>query len=114
MTQARAQGVDDVLDGSYVPRNEEELKLFQEKQKYLYAILETKVKTDRGKLIVRKYDQDYDARSVYLELCEYHTKSTRAAMSAAALLSYITSERLGTGQWKGTAQGFITHWQEQV
>ena len=102
MTQARAQGIDDALDGSYVPSTDEEKDLFQEKQKYLYAVLETKVKTDRGKLIVRKYDQTYDARAVYLELSEHHTKSTKAAMSAAALLSYITSERLGTGQWKGT------------
>ena len=114
MTQARAQGVDDALDGAYVPSTAEEMDLFQEKQKYLYAVLETKVKTDRGKLIVRKYDQTFDARAVYLELSEHHTKSTKAAMSAAALLSYITSERLGTGQWKGTAEGFITHWQEQV
>ena len=114
MTQARAQGVDDALDVAYVPNTVEAMDLFQEKQKYLYAVLETKVKTDRGKLIVRKYDQTYDARAVYLELCEHHTKSTKAAMSAAALLSYITSERLGTGQWKGTAEGFITHWQEQV
>ena len=114
MTQARAQGVDDALDEFYQPITAEERDLFKEKQKYLYAVLESKVKTDRGKLIVRKYDQTYDARSVYLELSEHHTKSTKAAMSAAALLSYITSERLGTGQWKGTAEGFITHWQEQV
>ena len=114
MTQARAQGVDDALDLSYVPHTTEEADLFQEKQKYLYAVLESKVKTDRGKLIVRKYDQDYDARTVYQELSEHHTKSTKAAMSAAALLSYITSERLGNGQWKGTTEGFITHWQEQV
>jgi small nuclear ribonucleoprotein (snRNP)-like protein len=114
MTQARAQGVDDALDEAYVPSTDEEKDLFQEKQKYLYAVLEGKVKTDRGKLIVRKYDQTYDARAVYLELSEHHTKSTKAAMSAAALLSYITSERLGTGNWKGTTEGFITHWQEQV
>ena len=73
MTQARAQGVDDALDGSYVPSTAEEMDLFQEKQKYLYAVLESKVKTDRGKLIVRKYDQTYDARAVYLELSEHHT-----------------------------------------
>ena len=73
MTQARAQGVDDALDESFVPSTVEEKELFQEKQKYLYAVLESKVKTDRGKLIVRKYDQTYDARAAYLELsCTMH------------------------------------------
>jgi hypothetical protein len=38
--QARAQDVSDVLNATYVPITTAENDLFQEKQKYLYAILE--------------------------------------------------------------------------
>jgi len=92
-----------VLDGSYVPHNKKEMGLFQEKQKYeisLYHFGDQKIKTNSDKSIVCKYDQNYDVCSVCLKLCEYHTKSTKTVMSAAALLCCITSERLGTGQCK--------------
>jgi hypothetical protein len=35
--------------------------LFQEKPKYLYAVLEAKVETTKGKLIIQKYKSTYDA-----------------------------------------------------
>jgi hypothetical protein len=50
--QARAQDVSEVLDSTYIPVNQDEINLFSEKQKFLYADLETKVLTDRGKAII--------------------------------------------------------------
>jgi hypothetical protein len=35
-------------------------------------------------------------------------------MEASNILSYITSTRLGTGEWKHSTEAFITHWENQV
>jgi hypothetical protein len=47
--QARAQDVSAVLDASYVSSSPIDTALFQEKQKYLYAVPEAKVETAKGK-----------------------------------------------------------------
>ena len=115
INQARAQGVENVLDSSFKPQDADTIALFNEQQKYVYAVLESTVHTDHGKAIVRSHQDSYDAQAAYAELMTHHLQSTKAAMSASELLSYITSARLGpTGTWKGTTEAFILHWQEQV
>jgi hypothetical protein len=47
--QARSQDLDEVLDENYLPTTSEQYELFQEKQKYLNAILDSKVETTKGK-----------------------------------------------------------------
>jgi hypothetical protein len=51
---ARAQDLSDVLDKHYVPANTVDKDLFAEKQKFLYAVLEAKVETAKGKAATRK------------------------------------------------------------
>ena len=114
MTQARAQDVDKVLDETYVPSSQEEKDLFTEQQKYVFAVLESKVLTDIGKSLVRAHEMDYDAQAVYSKLKAHHLKSTKAMIDSSTILSYITSARLGNGEWKGSTEGFILHWQDQV
>jgi hypothetical protein len=46
VNQARAQDVSEVLDSTYVPVTQDDINLFTEKQKFVYAVLETKVLTD--------------------------------------------------------------------
>jgi hypothetical protein len=55
VNQARAQDVSEVLDPSYVPSTTSEQEIFTEKQKYVYAVLESKVLADRGKAIERPF-----------------------------------------------------------
>ena len=112
--QARAQDVMEVLDPLYVPETTEHKELFNEKQKYMYAILEQKVLTDRGKGFVRDHEADYNAQKVYQKLVDHHLKSTKAMIDSSTIQSYITSVRLGNGMWKGTTEGFIIHWENQV
>ena len=112
--QARAQDVADVLDPKYKPSTTEQRDLFEEKQKYLYAVLESKVLTDRGKAFIREHEKDYDAQAVYKKLTEHHLKSTKALIDSSAILSYITLACLGSGEWRGTTEAFIIHWQNQV
>ena len=114
VNQARAQDVSDVLDPKYIPLDEPTLELFKEKQKYVYAILESKVLTDRGKAIVREYEDTFDAQAVYKKLTEHHLRSTKAMIESSNILSYITSAQLGNGEWNGTTESFITHWSNQV
>ena len=114
LNQARAQGVADILDHLYTPTTQEDKELFDEMQKFLYAVLDTTVRTDRGRAIVRSYEDTYDAQKVYTELQEYHMSSTKAKIESSTLLSYITSAKLGDGSWKGSTEGFILHWQDQV
>ena len=114
LAQARAQDVTEVLDSTYVPQTAEDQSLFAKKQQYVYAVLESHVLTDRGKTFVRQHENDFDAQQVYAKLWDHHTKSTKAAMESTDLLSYITSTRLGTGDWRGTNENFILHWQDKV
>ena len=114
VAQARAQDVDKVLDGSYIPSTQEEKDLFTEQQKYIYAVLEAKVLTDVGKTFVRAHEHDFDGQAVYNKLKVHHLKSTKAMIDSSAILTYITSARLGNGEWKGSTEGFILHWQDQV
>jgi hypothetical protein len=45
----KKQDVSDVLDAAYLPTTPAELVLFREKKKYVYAIIESKVETAKGK-----------------------------------------------------------------
>jgi hypothetical protein len=114
VNQARAQDVSEVLDATYQPKTPNDIELFTEKQKYVYAILESKVLTDRGKAIVRAFEDTFDAQTVYQKLVEHHLRSTKAMLESSTILSYITSVRLGNGEWTGTTEGFIIHWTNQV
>jgi len=96
-TQAHAQDVADVLDNAYSPPDADHASLFAEKQKYVYAVLEAKVLTDRGKAIVRLHSSTRDAQKVYAELKQHHTHSTKALMNSSDLLIYITSAKIGSG-----------------
>jgi hypothetical protein len=110
LTQARAQGVDRVLDPDYVPNTPEEWALFREMQKYMYAVLETVLRTDRGKAFIRDHEDDFDAQKVYAETLTYHKTSTKAQINASDNLTYITSASIGSNEWQGSTEGFILHW----
>jgi hypothetical protein len=62
-TQATAQAVSEFLDDSYIPITPDDIALFQEKQKYFYAILESKVLTDRGKALIWDHEHNFDAKN---------------------------------------------------
>ena len=114
MAQARAQDVADVLDPNYKPNTPAETMLFDKKQKYMYAVFEKTLLTDKGKALVRNHQRKYNAQLIYKELSEYALQSTKASLDASSLLTYLTTNRLGDGKWKGTTHAFILHWQDQV
>ena len=109
MSQARAQGVEDILDPTYSPPAGNEA-LFDEKQKYMFAVFERTLLTDKGKAILRANAVSYDAQKTYRELKAYSLTSTKALLDSSKLLSYITSVRIGDVSWKGTAHAFLLNW----
>ena len=80
----------------------------------MYAVFEKVLLTDKGKALVRQHSAHFDAQGVYRDICAYAKSSTWAAIEASNLLTYITSTRFGDGTWKGTAHGYILHWQDQI
>jgi len=64
--------------------------------------------------LVQTYKEDSDAQQIFKELCKDALRLTRSFIDSSRILSYITSIRVGDGQWNGTTHGFILHWQEQV
>ena len=52
LSQASAQGVENVLDKSYKPRTPDEADLFDEQQKYMYSVFERTLLTSNGLWLV--------------------------------------------------------------
>jgi hypothetical protein len=111
---ARAQSAEQVLDNKYVPSLPDEIALFSEKNKYHFSVFDRTLQSEKGKAIVRAYEDTFDAQKVYKEMYNYCNRSTRAQLTSSTLLSYITSAHLGDGSWKSGTNKFILHWEEQV
>jgi hypothetical protein len=107
---ARAQDLSDVLDENYTPVTPAYIDLFAEKQKFLYAVLEAKVETMKGKAIIRSHKKKFDAQKAYAELKKYHLTSNTALFSANEIMEYLISARINDGLWHGSVENFIINW----
>jgi hypothetical protein len=85
--QARAQGVEDVMNSTYKPATTEDKALFEVKQTYMFAVFEKTLLTpDQGKAYVREYEKESDAQSIYRRISEYAIKTTKASLEASTIL----------------------------
>jgi hypothetical protein len=64
---ACAQSVEQVLDNKYVPSLPNDIALFSVKNKYIYAVFDQTLQSDKGKTIVCAYEDMLDAQKVYME-----------------------------------------------
>jgi hypothetical protein len=113
--QTRAQDLMEILqDPPYVPVAPADQGLFAEKQKYMYAVFERTLLSDKGKALVREHTADFNAQAVYKEICAYALKSTKATLDSSTMLTYITSSRLGDSTWKSGTHAYLLHWQDQI
>ena len=113
VNQCRAQDLEEIINLNCTPQIVEEQEIFMWKQKWVYAVLESKVLTSKGKEIVRCHDKDASAQLAHTELFAHHTSSTSAQIAARDIQSYFTMVKLGDGRFGGTATDFITHLQQQ-
>ena len=65
-----------------------------------------------GRTKVRKYLKPTDAQAVWKEYSEYMTTSSKGASEKRKLTHYLTNTVLG-GQFRGTTQQFVLHFNEQ-
>jgi hypothetical protein len=64
--QARAQGVEEIMNPTYTPVTTEDKALFAVKQAYMFAVFfEKTLLTDQGKAYVREYESQCDSQSIY-------------------------------------------------
>jgi hypothetical protein len=80
-----------MLDERYVPKTANEIELFQEIQTFVYAIMEEKLKLEKGKLSISKFEEKRDAQSAYRKFKKHELGSTAAQLSGDTLLQYITT-----------------------
>ena len=55
----------DVLDFNYIPSNQHEPDLLDKKQKYMYAMFEKTLMTDKDKALVWMNQHHYNAQQIY-------------------------------------------------
>ena len=113
LARARAHDISEVFDPSYKPTTQVERELFREKKAFAYSVLNRCVLTDVGKSLVRQHEHDFDAQAVYSKLVHHAKNSTSAKLAVEKLVDYITTARLDS-TWRGTSQGFLYHWREQL
>ena len=113
IAQAKAQDVSEVFDRHYVPANADQTALFTLKQRYVFAVLVVKLVADESKALVRQYEVDADAQSIYRDLHEIATSSVGANIEADELLEFLSCKKLDH-TWKGSTIGFLLHWNEQL
>ena len=111
----QAQNVAEVLEHWYIPL--EIIKMensFDEKWKFMFAVFEGTLQTDKGKDIVCTHDTDYNAQLVFKKICHHAKQPTHASLEGASLLTYLISVKLDDGSWKGITFAFILYWNKQV
>jgi hypothetical protein len=81
----RVQSVEQVLDDKYIPVLPDKVALFYKKNKYLYAVFEQTLHSDKDKAIVQAYEDTFDTQKVYKEMYDYCNHSTSTQLTSLVL-----------------------------
>ena len=85
----RVQDVAEVLNSYYRDVTNDDVKFFTEKQKYMHAVFDKTMQTDRVKKLLREHYNDYDYQSALQKLSSFCTESTNARVSVSTALSFV-------------------------
>ena len=88
--------------------------LFNEQNKFLYNVLNTKVTLAEGVTIVRKHEREFDAQEALVELRRFFVESPRAVFKRDELYREITATRMADLNWNGTVTDCILNWTEKL
>ncbi len=80
--QAAAQRCPEVLNSEYIAESDEDKELFVEQQRYMIAVWDTVLKTDKARQILADHSADGNAQAVFRDLVSYYTSSTYARIDA--------------------------------
>ena len=73
------QGLDKVIDCTYVPSTDEEMERFQEMQDFVYDVLLAKVLSSQERSIILKHLPTWDTRQAYQDFLALHNESVIAS-----------------------------------
>ena len=101
------------MDPTFNPGIErEKQELFEAKQTFMFSVFNADLQTDMGKTIVRRHLAITDAQSVWKEISEHMTTSSKGASEKRRLTQYVTNTVLDNN-FKGTTEQFVLHFNEQ-
>ncbi len=112
--QAQAQRCVEIMDPRYRPNNDEDYELFVEKQRYMIAVWDTVLKTDKARQILDQHSDDGDAQKIFAELLEYYTNSTHAKINSRELLCSIFAAKLDPSSYSESYEKFILGLQDMI
>ncbi|GAX29003.1 hypothetical protein FisN_7Hu406 [Fistulifera solaris] len=93
---ANNQDCSAVLDPDYVPDTDEDEELFKYQKRYMLAVFDTILKTEKSRQILNAHNDDQDAQAVFREVVEYYTNSANSELTAQDLLSKLMQARMLT------------------
>ena len=114
MANSKVHECQNVLNPLYVPVEQEDIELFNKNQEFMFAVFNRMLKTTEGKSIVRKHVKNGDAQAVFAEMLTHASQSMQAEVDAQTCLRWLTTGRLITSQWRGSAYDFVRHSQERL
>ena len=106
-TLLAAQGLDEVEDVQFLPRNELEASNHIAKSKFVYSVLYSTVKTLKGQSIILAHLQAKDGVRALEQLDIYHATSAAALLRRGDLNAKLVTVRLD-GTWKRSQMDFLT------
>ena len=103
----------EILEGDYRPGyDDDSQELFQQKQYFMYSILNIVLQSDMGKTIVRKYAPTLDSQPVWKEFETHMSTSSKGVKKRCRLYAYV-SNTVYDRSWKCTTEQFVLHFHKQ-
>jgi hypothetical protein len=81
---------------------------------WMYACLQNCVQIASGQGIVRGHIVLKNTRECWKDITTFFKTATSSTLYTQEIASYIQSVRLSRGDWKGTLEGFIHHFEKQM
>ena len=106
------QDASEVLNPDHLPTPNDDVKLFEEKQKFMRDVFDAMLQTDQEKKRAREHEGDYNAQSARENLNELCTESTNARVRSSTTLSHAASAKVEPR--KSDTEAFMLHWQYKI
>ena len=116
--RAEAQGVEKVLDPEYKPKTPEDKLLFKKINGYMLMVFDLKFSTSQAKQAIQALSkkEEYPAQKVWAKVKEHQEKSTGASMEATDLLSYLSTVKWASGdyRWTDGVESFVRYFTNKL
>jgi hypothetical protein len=105
---ARAQGVYEVFDETYVPTNPDDIAVFRKKLDFMDDVLNSTWELTAGREIIHDQGDSPDAQKAIIKLREIDAKSVSAGNRASDIMKTFSSIKFGDPQVKGNTKDFLS------